>query len=189
MKIRIGSQNVLYPMPVTLVGTLVKGRVNFCNIAHVGILNAASPHLISLGMNKTHYTNQGIKEHRTFSVNLPSEEMVVEADYAGLVSGKNSDKSALFEVFYGELSSAPMIKNCSLSMECKLYDIVDTPTHEVFIGEIVGTYAETGVLRDGKVDLARVRPLLFDMSFREYWSLGKPVAKCWDVGKELKPAP
>jgi flavin reductase (DIM6/NTAB) family NADH-FMN oxidoreductase RutF len=188
MKQKIGNQNVLYPMPITLVGALVNGRVNFCNIAHVGILNAASPHLISLGMGKVHYTNQGIKEHRAFSVNLPSQDMVVEADYVGLVSGKAVDKSAVFEVFYGELPAAPMIKNCPLSMECKLYDIVNTPTHEVFIGEVVGTYADSAVLKGGKVDLAKVRPLLFDMSSREYWSLGQPVAKCWDIGKKLKPA-
>lgn len=114
--------------------------------------------------------------------------MVVEADYAGLVSGRNIDKSGLFEVFYGELATAPMIKQCPLSMECRLYYVVNTPTHDVFIGEIVGTYADEAVLKDGKVDLAKVQPLLFDMSVREYWSLGQPVAKCWEVGKQLKPA-
>lgn len=78
---KISVQNVLYPMPVTLIGALVHGRIDFINIAHVGILNAAAPHLISLGMGKRHYTNQGIHENRTFSVNLPSQAMVVEADY------------------------------------------------------------------------------------------------------------
>jgi flavin reductase (DIM6/NTAB) family NADH-FMN oxidoreductase RutF len=185
MKQHIGSDNVLYPTPVTLVGTLVDGIPNFINIAHIGILNAARPHLISLGMGKRHYTNQGIKDNRTFSVNLPSEDMVVVADYVGLVSGRSVDKSALFEVVFGELQTAPMIGACPLSMECRLHSVMDTLTHDVFVGEVVATYADPAVLTDGKVDLAKVRPLLFDMSTHTYWSLGKPVARCWDVGKQL----
>jgi flavin reductase (DIM6/NTAB) family NADH-FMN oxidoreductase RutF len=185
---KIGTQNILYPMPVTLIGALVHGRVNFINIAHVGILNAAAPHLISLGMARSHYTNQGIHENKTFSVNLPSQAMVVEADYIGLVSGKQVDKSGVFETFFGELHTAPLIRNCPVAMECRLHHVVDTPTHELFIGEVAATYADPAVLTNGKVDLAKVQPLLFDMSTRHYWALGQPVAKCWDVGKQLKPA-
>jgi flavin reductase (DIM6/NTAB) family NADH-FMN oxidoreductase RutF len=174
-------------MPVTLVGALVDSRVNFLNIAHVGILNSAAPHLISLGMSKSHYTNQGIRENKTFSVNLPSQAMVVEADYVGLVSGRQVDKSGVFETFFGELQTAPLIRNCPLAMECRLREVVDTPAHDVFIGEVVATYADPAVLTNGKVDLAKVQPLLFDMSRREYWTLGQPIAKCWEVGKKLKP--
>jgi flavin reductase (DIM6/NTAB) family NADH-FMN oxidoreductase RutF len=184
---KIGQQNVLYPMPVTLIGTVVDGRVNFINIAHVGILNSAPPHLISLGMAKAHYTNQGIRAHKTFSVNLPSQAMVMEADYIGLVSGKQTDKSMVFETFFGELQTAPLIKQCPVAMECRLREVVDTPTHDVFIGEVVATYANPDVLTNGKVDLAKVQPLLFDMSSRQYWTLGPAVARCWEVGKKLKP--
>lgn len=183
---KIGRQNALYPMPVTLVGTVVDGRVNFINIAHVGIFNAASPHRISLGMNKAHHSNRGIREHRTFSVNLPSRAMVEVADFVGLVSGKSEDKSQLFETFFGELGTAPLIKACPVAMECRLVETVDTATHDVFVGEIVATYADPKVLTAGHVDLAKVQPLLFDMASREYWSLGEPIAKCWSVGKRYR---
>ncbi len=183
---KIGNQNVLYPMPVTLVGALVNGRVNFINIAHVGILCAQPPHLISLGMNKTHYTNAGIRENKTFSVNLPTEAMVTETDYVGLVSGRVVDKSGVFEVVFGELGTAPLIKNCPLAMECRLYTVVDTPTTDVFVGEVVATYADPSVLVDGKVELSKVKPLLFDMTSRKYWTLGPAIADCWKIGKQLK---
>ncbi len=182
---KIGNQNVLYPMPVTLVGTVIEGRINFINIAHVGILNSSAPHLITLGMNKTHYTNRGIRENKTFSVNIPSQDMIEATDYAGLVSGKNTDKSGLFETFFGELGTAPLIKNAPLAMECRLYNIIDTPHHDIFVGEVVATYADPDVLNQGKVDLARVKPLLFDMNTITYWSIGEPLASCWNVGKGL----
>ena len=56
MKTRIGSMNALYPMPVVLVGTLVKGTPNFITVAHVGILNANAPHLVSIGLGKVHFS-------------------------------------------------------------------------------------------------------------------------------------
>lgn len=182
MKIELGARNCLYPMPTTLVGATVEGRPNFITIAHVGIMDLGS---VSLGMAKAHYTNAGIKESGTFSVNLPSVEMVKETDYCGLVSGKHVDKAELFSVFYGKLKTAPMITECPVSMECKLLKIVDFPKHDVFIGEIVATYAQEAVLTNGVVDYTKVQPLLFTMTDQSYWKLGERFAKAWSVGKEL----
>lgn len=186
MKKPLDGINVLYPTPTTIVGAIVEGKVNFITIAHIGIVNHARPYLISLSLAKAHYTNAGIRENKTFSVNIPNENLVVETDYVGIVSGKKTDKSSVFEVFYGDLENAPMITECPINMECKLYDVYDTPTHDLFIGEIVETYADESVLKNGKVDLARVKPLLFDMSSIKYWSIGKAVADCWNIGKQLK---
>ena len=182
MKKKIGNPNVLYPTPVTVVGALVNGKTNFINIAHVGILNAGAPHLISLGMGKIHYTNAGIRENKTFSVNILSQDQMVEVDYVGLVSGSKTDKSGVFKTFFGELKTAPIIENCPLSMECRLRDTYELKTHDVFIGEIVATYADEAVLTEGSVDQAKVKPLLFDMSSRKYWSLGQAIGNCWSVG-------
>ncbi|HBN08138.1 MAG TPA: flavin reductase family protein [Cyanobacteria bacterium UBA8530] len=171
-------------MPVTVVAALVDGKVNFVNIAHVGILNASAPHLISIGMNKSHYTNRGIKENRTFSVNLMPQEALMAVDFVGMASGHKTDKSGVFETFFGELGTAPLIASSAVSMECELYDTFDTPTHDLFIGKVIATYADEGVLTDEKVDLAKVRPLLFDMSSRKYWSLGAPIGDCWQAGRK-----
>ena len=186
MKKKLDGINVLYPTPTTIVGAMVGGKPNFLTIAHIGIVNHAKPHLISVSLGKVHHTNAGIKENKAFSVNIPSEDLEVETDYVGIVSGKKTDKSGVFEIFHGELDNAPMIQACPLNMECKLYDTYDTPTHDLFIGEIVETYADESVLSEGKVDITRVKPLLFDMSSIRYWSLGDAVANCWNVGKKLK---
>ena len=79
-----------------------------------------------------------------------------------------------------------MITSCPINMECRLYDVYDTPTHDLFIGEIIETYADESVLKDGKVDLAKAKPLLFDMSSIQYWSIGNALANCWNVGKKMK---
>ncbi len=182
----IGPVNALYPMPTTLVGATVNGKPNFLAVAHVGILNHGTPQYLSIGLNKGHYSNDGILENRTFSICLPSEALMAETDYCGIMTGKNTDKAALFDVFYGELETAPMIRQCPVNMELTLHDVLDYATHAIFVGELVQTYAEESMLADGHIDIARLKPLLFDMASKQYWSLGRPVGACWSVGKSLK---
>ena len=182
MKNKLGAKNCLYPMPTTLVGATVNGRPNYITIAHVGIMDLGS---VSLGMSKAHYTNAGIKEHGTFSINIPSVDMVQVTDYCGLVSGKRVDKAPLFETFYGKLRTAPMIQGCPINMECKLIQTVDFPRHDIFIGEIVETYCDDAYLSEGVVDFAKVQPILFVMNDKSYWKLGERFAQAWDVGKSL----
>jgi flavin reductase (DIM6/NTAB) family NADH-FMN oxidoreductase RutF len=183
MKTKIDARNCLYPLPTTLVGATVDGKPNYIAIAHVGVM--ALKH-VSLSMNKRHYTNAGIAAHGTFSVNIPSVEMVARTDYCGLVSGAKVDKSALFESFYGALETAPMIAECPLNMACQLVKTVDMGTHDVFIGEVVEIYCDEACLVDGVVDFARVNPILFVMNDRSYWQIGERFAKAWQAGKALQ---
>ncbi len=182
MKVKLGERNCLHPMPTTLVGAQVGGKPNYAAIAHVGIMDMVS---VSLGMNKRHYTNQGIKKNQTFSINIPSVEMIKETDYCGLVSGKIQNKTALFKTFYGTLETAPMIEQCAINMECQLIQTVDFPNHDVFIGHIVETYCDENVQKDGVVDFGKVQPILFVMNDKSYWKIGSRVGQAWEIGKPL----
>ena len=187
MKKQIAKTNALYPSLTTILGTFINGRPNFVTIAHVGIMNHGDPQYLSFGVSKSHFSNQGIIENKVFSVNIPSRDLVVETDYFGIVTGKNTDKSAVLETFCTKgYEAAPMLKRCPVSMICKLSRTIDFETHDVFIGEIVATYADEDVLANNKIDISKVNPLLFDMSSIQYWSLGEPVAGAWNAGKALK---
>lgn len=183
---RIGPVNALYPMPTTLVGATVNGRPNFLTVAHVGILNHGTPQYLSIGLHKSHYTNAGIHENKTFSICLPSEDLMVETDYCGIMTGRKTDKAALFHVFYGELETAPMIRQCPVNMELRLHQVLDLETHDIFVGELIQTYAAEEVLVGNTLDISRLRPLLFDMASKNYYRLGQALGKCWSVGKNLK---
>ena len=183
---KLGKVNALYPSLTTVLGCKVNGKENYITIAHVGIMNHGTPQYLSFGISKTHFSNQGIIENKAFSVNIPDRKLMVETDYVGIVTGKNTDKSIVFESFYGESENAPLIKNCPVSMECRLYKTLDFETHDIFIGEIVETYADESVLTDGKIDISKVDPLLFDMSSIKYWSLGEQAGSAWNAGKQMK---
>jgi flavin reductase (DIM6/NTAB) family NADH-FMN oxidoreductase RutF len=187
MKKDIGPANAMYPSLTTIVGTVVDGRPNFMAVAHVGIMNHGQPQYISVGINKAHHSPKGIREHKQFSVNIPSQDLMVQTDYVGIVSGRNTDKSTVFELYKGALEHAPLIAQCPVAMECRLHHVVEFEKHEVFIGEIVKTWADEDVLTDkGLMDPAKVRPLLFDMGTVSYYGLGPVLGGCWSVGKQLK---
>jgi flavin reductase (DIM6/NTAB) family NADH-FMN oxidoreductase RutF len=63
---------------------------------------------------------------------------------------------------------------------------LDFTTHDIFVGELVQTYVDEGVINDGNIDLVRLKQLLFDMASKKYWPLGKPQGGCWKDGKALK---
>ena len=184
-KINLGSTIPAYPMPVSLVGAHVDGKPNFLAVAWF-TMASYNPPRVAIALGKGHYTNPGIKENKTFSLCLPSVDMVEETDYCGIVSGRKTDKSMIFDLFYGELKTAPMIKDCPLSMECKLVQTVESSQNEIFIGEIIGTYTEERYLCDGKLDFKKMKPLILSQPDTSYWRLGEPLAKAWSIGKGYK---
>ena len=184
-KINLGSTIPAYPMPVSLVGAYVNGKPNFMAVAWFTMASYKPPR-IAITLGKGHYTNPGIRENKTFSVCLPSEDMVEITDYCGIVSGKKTDKSEIFDLFYGELKTAPLIRDCPLCMECKVVEIVESGPNEIYIGEIIGTYTEDKFLTDGKLDFRKMKPLILSQPDTSYWRLGEQVAMAWNIGKKYK---
>lgn len=73
-KMQIGK-NFFIPMPVVLVGTLVSGKANFMTVGWCSRANA-SPPMILCGIANHHHTPKGIAETKTFSVNIPSSDLL-----------------------------------------------------------------------------------------------------------------
>ena len=182
LKKNLGNKSFLYPYPVTVLGSNVKGKPNFMTLAFAGIVNA-SPGMIALGCNKGHLTNKGIKENQTFSINLPSRDMVEVVDYIGCVSGEKVDKSSLFKVFYGKLETAPMIDNCPLCLECKVLKTLDLGgLDDIFIGEIIESYCNADCLTGNLPDIEKLKPFLLSMYENKYFSIGDYLGKAWNIG-------
>lgn len=183
-RIKINNNAFVYPMPMTIVGAEVNGKANFMAVAWVTRV-CYQPPLIAVSLNKAHYTNAGVHEHKCFSVCIPDINLMEKTDYSGIVSGKKTDKSALFTVFKGETTGAPMIDECPLCMECKVHSVVDFPTNELFIGEIVGAYIKEEFITDGKPDIKKMNPFVLTMPDNFYWSVGEQLGKGWSIGKNL----
>ena len=78
-----------------------------------------------------------------------------------------------------------MIEQCKVTMECKLIDHVKLPTHDLFVGEIVG-HTPTGRAHQRHRRHRQAEAAAFDMASKKYWSLGEPVAKCWEWARTTR---
>ena len=156
---------LLYPKPALLIGANIEGKPNFMTAAWAGIVNQKPP-MLSVAIRRERYTYLGLEENKTFSVNIPSEDLVAETDYCGLVSGAKNDKSTVcgFTVFYGELKTAPLIEKCPVNLECSLVQKVNFKTHVLCIGQIEEVHVNDECLTNGKPDVEKVRPLVFSVS-------------------------
>jgi flavin reductase (DIM6/NTAB) family NADH-FMN oxidoreductase RutF len=187
-KILLGPQTLIYPMPAFLVGANVDGKPNFMAVAWGGIANGEPP-MISVAIRHKRYTLKGIKQNMTFSVNIPSTDMVKETDYCGITPGAKVNKAedCQFEVFYGKLDSAPLIEQCPINLECKVVHILDLGSHSLVIGQIEETHVSDSCLTDGKPDVSKIKPFIYTMSpATQYQALGEVIAKAFSIGKQLK---
>ena len=125
------------------------------------------------------------------SVSFATADTVVPADYVGIVSGlKVKDKVARagLHAQKAQTVNAPVFDEFPLTLECRLDEIVETKTEEIRItGEIVGMTADESILtEDGKVDLAKLRPIMFDSAQNKYRVIGDIVGNAFKDGLKLK---
>ena len=187
-KVLMGPSTLIYPMPALLIGTVVGGKTNFMAVAWSGIANAEPP-MISVAIRHKRYTNQGIKEHQEFSVNVPSADLVKEVDYCGSVSGSKVDKAEVcgFKVFYGKLTHAPLIEQCPINMECKVEHTLDLGSHALVIGRILETHVSESCLTNGEPDVIKIKPFAYiGRPDAYYYSLGDVLGKAFSIGQSLR---
>lgn len=184
-KIEMDKNAFVYPMPMVLVGTLVEDRANFLAVAWVTRVNFRPP-MIAIALGKNKYSGGGIKTFRAFSINVPGVGLMEKVDYCGLVSGKQIDKSTLFQVIPGKETGAPLIEECPVCLECRLVEVLDLPSNEVFIGEIVGALANPDCCSDGVPDIQKIQPFTLTMPDNQYWRVGEKAGKAWSIGKDFR---
>ncbi|MFC1949923.1 flavin reductase family protein [Chloroflexota bacterium] len=185
-KIEMKPERWMYPRPTLLVGANVNGKANFMAVGGGGVANAEPP-MIAVPIRHHQYTLQGIYENMTFSVNTPSVDLIKEADYCGIVSGREVDKvkACGFEVFYGNLKTAPLIEQCPLNLECKVVHILDLGVHAFVIGEVKGTFISDDCLTEGKPDAGKINPIVFNLEAGEYSVIGEVIGKAFSIGREM----
>ena len=131
-----------------------------------------------------HKTTDNLAKTGAFTISFADERTVAESDYFGLVSGnKVPDKVAKagFTVTPSPNVNAPIINEYPLTLECRVVSFEDG----VLIGEVVNQSADESILTDGQVDLAKLKPIVFDAAGMCYRALGDVVGKAWGAGKAI----
>jgi len=188
MKKSVGAKTLVYPTPVFVVGTYDKnGKPNVMTAAWGGIC-CSKPPCVAVSLRKPRYSYENIVTHKAFTVNITPEQYVKEADYFGIVSGRNRDKFAAsgLTAVRSDLVDAPYIKEFPFSLECSLLQTVEIGIHIQFIGEIIDIKADEAMLDEkGVPAIEKVKPVLFAPEMQAYYGVGNFLGKAFSVGKEF----
>lgn len=188
MKKSLGAKTIIYPTPVLIVASYdADNNPNAMNAAWGGICSS-NPPCVNVSLRKARKTYSNILEKKAFTINIPSAQYVKEADYFGMVSGKNTNKfedTGLTPV-KSEFVDAPYIKEFPLVLECKLFQVIELGMHTQFIGEVMDVKIEDFAVDGAKPDIKQLNPLLYTPELSSYWTIGEKAGDAFSVGGIFK---
>ena len=188
MKKSLGAKTLAYPTPVFVIGTYDKDdRPNVMTASWAGIC-CSKPPCMAVSLRKATHTYGILMERKAFTISIPSESHVREADYFGIASGRTVDKfekTGLTPV-RGDFVDAPYVQEFPLAMECRLLHTLEIGLHTLFVGEILDVKVDDDVIAlKGLPDIEKIRPIVFAPETRAYHGIGAYLGKAFSIGKEI----
>lgn len=172
-KVTFKPGTMLNPVPAVMVSCGHNEEQNIITIAWTGIINSEPP-ITYVSIRKSRHSHQLISKSKEFVINLVTEELAFQADYCGVKSGKDVDKFQVQKLtpIKGEHVSCPMIEESPVNIECRVRDILEFPSHDMFIADILAVHADESLLhKNGKLELENANLVAF--SHGEYFGLKK----------------
>ena len=161
---QIGPTTYLSPIPSVLVGCADPEngrRPNLITVAWAGVV-CSKPPMVSVSIRKERYSHQLISSTGEFTVNLVGRELCRAMDFCGVKSGRDVDKFAemnLTAVPAPGLSAAPGVGEAPAFLSCKVKQIIELGSHDLFIGEVQQVsvadryFREDGSINEGAMEL------------------------------------
>lgn len=166
--------NMVYPLPAVLVSCGDKeGNVNLMTAAWTGTI-CSEPPMVYVSIRKERYSHHMIKETGEYVINLTTEKLAEATDFCGVRSGRDMDKFKEMKLtpVKGELQYAPMVAESPVSIECKVTDVMELGSHDMFIAEVTAVYVDEQYMdAKGTFHLEKAEPLVY--SHGQYYGVGK----------------
>ena len=178
---------MLAPVPVVLVscGNQELGT-NIITIAWAGTV-CSDPAMVSISVRKSRYSHRLIKETGEFVVNMTSVELLRATDWCGVKSGKDVDKweAMGLTAIASKTVGAPSIGESPVSLECKVRQVIELGSHDMFIGEVTQVRADQRYINEnsGALDMGKIGMICY--AHGEYYAVGKKIGRFgWSVRKK-----
>lgn len=185
MRKNFGAKPFLYPQAVFIIASYDEnGNADAMNAAWGGVADSDKIFMCLA----SHKTTDNILARKAFTVSMGTADQVVSCDYVGVVSAKDEPekmKKSGFHTVKSEYVDAPVIEELPMTLECRLISY-DRQNGYLF-GEVVNVSAEESVLgADGNIDVAKLRPIVFDGVHAAYHVIGEKVGNAFSDGLQLK---
>jgi flavin reductase (DIM6/NTAB) family NADH-FMN oxidoreductase RutF len=128
-------------------------------------------------------------EQKAFTISIPSEDYVKQADFIGIASGKDTDKFVVTGLtpVKSDVVDAPYVGEFPLALECKVIHYHKIGLHTQFIGEILDIKADEAVVGQNGPEIEKIKPFMWSPdSSRGYYGVGQHLGKAFSIGRNLK---
>jgi len=151
-KIEKGNSD-LYPNPVALISSEFEGKVSIITLAWVGTV-CSSPPMVSISIRPSRFSHELVNSSKEFVINIPTSSMIKQINLCGSKSGRNTDKwsKCNFTKQPSKTVNVPGIAECPVNMECKVKQMLNLGSHDVFIAEVTQVLKDPGINeKDGEM--------------------------------------
>ena len=172
-KVIWNGTTLIAPVPPVLVGVSDGEKNNVFTVGWTGIINTRPPKTY-ISVHPDRYSYDFIKKTGEFTINLPSTKLVSKVDTCGVKSGRKIDKFKELNLSYekGELINAPIITDCPINLECRVFESVDLGSHTMFMADILNVHVDEKLLdENGRLMIEKADLLAY--AHGRYFSLGK----------------
>lgn len=179
--------NMVYPLPAALISCGdIGGKMNLLTVSWLGTL-CSDPPMCYISVRPGRYSYEMIKGSGEFVINLTTADMARATDWCGVRSGRDYDKfkESGFTPLAATVVKCPIVAEAPISIECKVKEIKQLGSHDMFIADVVNIIAEDRYVdpKTGAFDLAASGIIAY--SHGAYYPLGKQIGKFgWSVTKE-----
>lgn len=156
-KVQWKGGTFIYPIPAVMVSCGTMEKSNIITVAWTGILNT-NPAMCYISVRPERYSHDIIKENGVFAINLTTRQLTYATDWCGVKSGRDVDKFKEMKLTKerANIIKAPLIKECPVSVECKVKEIVPLGSHDMFVAEIVAIDADEKYIDEkGAFDISK----------------------------------
>ena len=186
-KINWKPGTMLYPLPAVLVSCgSTPEEYNLITIAWTGTI-CSDPPMCYISVRKERHSYDIIKRNGEFVINLTTEELARATDWCGVRSGKdfNKWKEMGLTPAPARCVKAPIIAEAPLSIECKVTEIKELGSHDMFLAEVVNVIADDCYIDPdtGSFSLKLANPICY--SHGHYVKIGENIGRFgWSVMKK-----
>ena len=166
-----------YPLPAVMVSCGNMRDSNIVTVAWTGILNTKPP-LVYISLRKSRYSYGIIKRTNEFVINLTTTSLVKATDWCGVKSGYKVDKFKEMNLHKDKAKfvKAPLISESPISIECKVKEVVNLGSHDMFIAEVLSIDVDKKYIdKNGKFNISKCNLIAYANG--GYYALGKKIAK------------
>lgn len=185
-KVQLPPGTALFPVPAVMISCgSVDAGPDIATVAWVGTV-CSEPPMVGISLRESRHSHHIIADSREFVLNIPSQDQVVAMDYCGLVSGRDHDKfkeCGFTAVKPTKLDYAPLIGECPVNLECKVHQVHNLGSHDLFIAEIVAVHAKEEILDNNRLRHEAAQPVCY--AGTTYYGLGPAVGRV-GAGNEVR---